>query len=364
MATSSRDYYQVLGVQRDASEEAIKKAFRRLAMQYHPDRNNEKGSEGKFKEINEAYQVLSDPEKRAKYDRFGHAGLGGQHVGQGFEGSDPFAGFGDIFDAFFGGFGTQTRATPRQGEDISYEVSLTFEEAVLGAEREVEIPRTELCSRCRGKGGEPGTQASTCSNCRGTGQVRRVQQSLFGQFVQVVTCQNCRGQGHVITTPCTNCRGSGRERRVRRLAVRIPAGVDNESVVRLTGEGNVGTEGGPPGSLYISVNVQPHPFFRRHGYDLLYELPLNFAQAALGDEVQVPTLNGKEDLKIPSGVQSGAEFRIKGKGVPSLEGRGRGDLRVIVKVVTPSKLSPEQKKLLQELSQTFGDRQNKDGKRV
>ena len=353
---AKRDYYDVLGVSRAASEEEIKKAFRKLAMEYHPDRNKNPDAEEKFKEVNEAYQILLDPQKRAQYDRFGHAGVtaGSSGFGRDFEGSDVFGGFGDIFDSFFGNFtGRSQQHRPQRGSDIQYAVTVPFEEAVLGTEREVEVTRTERCHQCRGSGSKPGTSPSTCSTCRGMGQVRRSQRSVFGQFSQVTSCPNCMGKGSVINTPCDNCRGAGTERRNRKIVVKIPAGVEDGMQIRLTGEGDVGTNGSSPGNMYVHLNVKQHALFQREGNDIIYELPLNFVQAALGDEVEVPTLNGGETLRIPPGTQSGATFRIRGKGVPHLNGHRRGDLVIPVKLQIPTALDSRQRKLLEELGQTL-----------
>lgn len=351
MATK-RDYYEVLGVDRSASEEEIKRAFRKLAFKYHPDRNREDGAEEKFKEINEAYEVLSDPEKRASYDRFGH--LGAEGLGRGFGDFDIFRGFGDIFDAFFGGTATAAKRGPQRGADLHYGLTISFEEAAFGCEKEVEIRRIENCSNCHGIGSAPGSQPSRCPECNGTGQVRRVQRSAFGRFVNLTTCNRCHGEGRIITDPCPQCRGTGKEERARRIAVDIPAGVDDGSRIRLSEEGNAGSWGGPPGNLYIVLSVQEHPFFRRRGDNILYDLPINFAQAALGDEVEVPTMDSGVSLKIPPGTQTGKLFRLKEKGVPHLRGGGRGDQLVIVHVVTPESLSEEQRKLFQQLAKTLG----------
>ena len=350
-----RDYYEVLGVSSSASEEELKKAFRRQALEYHPDRNREPGAEERFKEVNEAYQVLSDSEKRTAYDRFGHAGISGNGgVGQGFEGFDTLGGFGDIFEAFFGGFGTRTQAGPHQGADLHLDQAISFEEAALGVQRTVGVTRTEVCPQCKGSRTALGTSPEQCSTCRGTGQVRRSQQSLFGQFMQVATCPTCRGEGQVIPKPCQVCRGSGQVRRSRKLEISMPPGVEDGSQIRLAGEGEAGARGGPAGDLYISLYVQPHEFFKRDGYDLLYELPISFTQAALGDSVEVPTLQGAVQLKIPAGVQNGASIRSKGKGIPHLRSNHKGDLLVKIWVVTPKSLTPEQERLLRELSESLG----------
>jgi molecular chaperone DnaJ len=346
-----RDYYEVLGVPRGASEEEIKKAFRTLAFKYHPDRNREDGAEEKFKEINEAYEVLSDPDKRAAYDRYGHGGREG-FFRQGFEGFD-LGGFGDIFEAFFGGT-TATRQAPQRGTDLHQRLTITLEEVAFGAEKEIEILRTEYCSLCQGTGSKPGSQPARCPNCNGTGQVRRVHQSIFGRFTNITPCPKCRGEGKIITDPCPQCRGTGREKCHRTLAVKIPAGVEDGSRIRLTGEGDAGERGGSPGNLFITLSVAEHPLFTRDGDDILYELSVNFAQAALGTEVEVPTLDSSNKLKIPAGSQSSQVFRLRHKGVPHLHGGGRGDQLVRLQVVTPEALTKRQRELFEELSQTLG----------
>ena len=349
-----RDYYEVLGVSSSASEEDLKKAFRRQALEHHPDRSREPGAEERFKEINEAYQVLSDPEKRTAYDRFGHAGISGNGgVGQGFEGFDTSGGFGDIFEAFFGGFGTRAQSGPHRGADLQLDQTISFEEAALGVQKTVGVTRIEVCPQCKGSRTALGTSPEQCSACRGTGQVRRSQQSLFGQFVQVVSCPTCRGEGQVIPKPCQVCQGSGQQRRSRKLEISMPAGVEDGSQIRLVGEGEAGARSGPAGDLYISLHVQPHEFFERDGYDLLYELPISFTQAALGDLVEIPTLQGPVQLKIPAGVQNGASIRSKAKGVTHLRSNRKGDLLVRIRVVTPKTLTPEQERLLRELSESL-----------
>ena len=360
---ADRDYYDILGVGKGIGEEDIRKAFRKKAMEYHPDRNKSAGAEDKFKEINEAYQVLSDPKKRARYDQFGKAGVsanGGS--GQPFDGSDVFGGFGDIFDSFFGDTSRRRGRQPQRGSDLQHRVVLSFEESVFGAEREVDLTRLEFCGVCSGAGNEPGTSLGTCSTCKGHGQVRRAQRSVFGQFTQVTVCSSCQGRGSIIKTPCSNCKGGGKERKTRKISVDIPAGVESGMQVRLTGEGDTGTEGGGTGNLYVYIDVQEHQFFQREGSDLLYALPINIAEAALGVEKSVPTLDGKEEaLHLPHGVQPGSEFRIKGKGVPHLNGNRRGDLRVTVDVRVPGSLDDRQKELLRELAQSF-DGSNKNGR--
>ncbi|HXK34803.1 MAG TPA: molecular chaperone DnaJ [Dehalococcoidia bacterium] len=352
-----RDYYDVLGVARGASAEELKRAFRKLAMQYHPDRNKEPGAEARFKEINEAYEVLSDPERRAMYDRFGHAAAhaGADGFARGFEGFSGFGGLGDIFDAFFGGTASRAQRGPARGADIRRTVTLSFEEAVFGVEKEIEVQTAELCTVCNGLRAEPGTQPERCPQCGGAGELRRTQQSIFGQFVNVVTCDRCRGEGRIVANPCKHCRGTGRERKKRRLSVKIPAGVDHGSQMRLSGEGELGDHGGPRGNLYLQIQVRPHEIFRRDEDDIILDLELNFAQAALGDEVEVPTIDGQPHaLRIPAGTQTGEVFVVRGKGVPHLRGGGRGDMLVRTNVVTPKQLSKEQKELLRKLAESMG----------
>ncbi|MGQ9545609.1 MAG: molecular chaperone DnaJ [Dehalococcoidia bacterium] len=349
---AKQDYYQVLGVPRSASDEEIKAAFRRLAKQYHPDRNKEPGAEERFKEINEAYQVLSDPEKRRRYDRYGQADI---------EGGLPdfgFGGLGDIFEAFWGDvFGTPFKRTaqraPQKGESLQVHLTLSFEEAVFGCNKEVEVQRIEFCPSCHGIGSERGTNPESCPECRGTGQVKRVLQSIFGRYTSIITCSRCGGSGVVINSPCSQCHGTGRIRAKREVQISIPAGVDDGHRLRVDGEGNAGLYGGGPGDLYVTLSVKPHHFFHRDGSDILYELPINFAQAALGDEVRVPSLDGKVDLKIPPGTQNGRTFRLKGKGVAHVDGRGRGDLLVKVNIVTPQHLDKEQRRLFEELAKVL-----------
>jgi molecular chaperone DnaJ len=350
MSPEQRDYYEILGVSRNASKEEIRSAYRKLARQYHPDVSKEPDAEAKFKEINEAYQILSDDEKRARYDRFGHAGLGQQDFG-GF----GFGGFEDIFEDFFG-FGTRatTRQGPRRGADLRYDLEISFEEAVFGCTREIELSRLETCPTCHGSGAEPGTTPVRCPECHGTGQIRRAQQSIFGAFVNVSTCPRCGGQGEIVTTPCSTCHGAQRVERRKKIAIDIPAGVDDDTRIRLSGEGEAGTYGGPAGNLYVVLHVKPHPFFRRRENDILLNLNINVAQAALGDEIRVPTLEGEEKLVIPPGTQTGAVFYLKGRGVPKLRRSGRGDQIVIVNVVVPTNLDANQKRLFQELAKTLG----------
>ena len=347
---NNRDYYELLGVPRNASDEELKKAFRKLAFQYHPDHNEEAGAEEKFKEINEAYEVLSDAKKRASYDRYGRVATADLF---GFE-DFSFGGLGDIFDAFFGATTTRAqRRSPQKGTDLRANLTLSFEEAVFGSEKQFEIWRTENCSVCRGIGSQPGTNPQKCPNCDGNGEVRRIQQSLFGRFVHAAACPQCRGEGSIITHPCRQCKGSGREKVKRKLSVTVPPGIDENYQMRLSNEGDAGRYGGSPGDIYINLSIKPHKFFVRKGFDIFYELPINFAQAALGDNIEVLTLDGKATLKIPSGTQNGKVFRIKGKGVPRLHGRGKGDQLVVVHVITPQSMDANQRRLFEELAKTL-----------
>ncbi len=350
--SSKRDYYEVLGVGRTVNADELKSAYRRLARQYHPDVNKDAGAEERFKEINEAYEVLSDAEKRRTYDRFGHAGVNG---GVGF--SDfGFGGISDIFEEFFGfGTGMRTRRRgPRQGNDLQYDLEISFEEAVFGCEKEIEIYRLETCPTCQGSGAEPGTTPLRCSQCNGSGEVRRVQQSILGSFVNVTTCPTCLGEGETIAMPCQRCRGSRQVQMSRIILVKIPAGVDDGARIRLAGEGEAGLRGGPPGSLYVRLRVQPHLIFRRHGNDVILELAINVAQAALGDKVIIPTLDGEETISIPAGTQTGRIFRLRGRGVPYLRRSGRGDMLIVVQVVVPTELNDQQRELFHELGKTLG----------
>lgn len=357
---NKRDYYEVLGVARGAPKEEIKKTYRRMARKYHPDVSQEPDAEAKFKEINEAYEVLSDDQKRSLYDRFGHAGLGGSGVG-GFGGFD-FGGFRDPFEIFeevfgnFGGFGTRTRRhprSPRRGADLRYEMALEFEEAVFGVEREIEIPRQENCQVCNGSGVEPGSSPIRCPECNGTGEIRR----QTGFFINIGTCTRCQGRGEIITNPCKECNGRGQIVKTRRLSVKVPAGVDTGTQIRLSGEGESGTNGGPPGNLYVVIRVKAHPYFRRQEETVHLELAINVTQAALGDEVEVPTIDGKEMMTIPAGTQTGDTIRLRAKGVPRLRrdgsNLGRGDQLVTIQVRTPTNLTSDQRDLLLELGKTL-----------
>lgn len=354
MATAKTDFYEVLGLDRNASADDVKKAFRRLAREYHPDHNSDSGAEARFKQVSEAYEVLSDSDKRAAYDRFGHAGLNGFDAGRGFEGAG-FDGFGDIFDAFFGGTSTRRAREATRGQDRRADIEISFEEAAFGTEREIEIERVERCARCAGSGSEPGSTPARCNTCEGTGQVRRVSRSFFGQFVNIATCQNCRGEGKIVTEPCKDCRAAGRQRQVRHLMLTIPAGVGDGSRMRLNGEGDTGQNGGPPGHLYVYIGVAEHEFFEREDENLIYELVMNPAQAALGFEAEIPQLEGDPaSLKIPAGTQSGRVFTMRGKGIAKLQQSGRGDLLVRANVQVPTELTDEQRDLMKKLAESFG----------
>lgn len=346
-----RDYYEVLGVDRNASDEEIKGAFRKLAFKYHPDHNHDHEAEAKFKELNEAYEVLSDRDKRSGYDRFGHNSDGGP-FGQNFDGAN-FSGLGDIFDAFFGDANAATRQAPQRGTDLHHNISLSLEEAAFGTEKEISVLRTEHCTLCHGVGSAQNTQPSRCTDCNGSGQIRRIQQSIFGRFANIVTCPRCRGEGKIITDPCPQCRGTGKEKNARNIMVKVPAGVDDSSRLRLSGEGDAGARDGNTGDLYITISVKKHELFVRDNDDIHYEMPINFAKAALGAEVEVPTLEDKVKLKVPSGSQTGQVFRLKHKGINHLQGHGRGDEFVTLRVVTPDSLTAQQRRLFEELAKTM-----------
>lgn len=352
-----QDYYQTLGVSRDASESEIKSAFRGLARKYHPDVSQEPDAEEKFKEINEAYAVLSDNEKRTAYDRYGHAGVQGMGGVPDWNTVDFSDILGDLFGFGFGGFGRSSRRSPnapRRGADLQYRVHLKFEEAVFGIDKEIEISRDEVCDTCGGSGSKPGTSPSRCSTCGGNGEVRRSQQTIFGSMVQVTTCPACNGKGEVIVNPCATCSGRGQVRKSRTKVVSIPAGVDTGTQIRLAGEGQPGANGGPAGHLYLVIQVQPHKYFRRRDNDILLDLNINIAQAALGDEVSVPTVDGDTPLKIPAGTQPGKVIRMRGEGVPHLRSSGRGDQLVIINVSIPTSVNTEQRELLENLGKSLG----------
>lgn len=360
-----RDYYEVLGLKKGAAEDQIKSAFRKMAMKYHPDKNpDDKEAEDKFKEINEAYSVLSDPDQKNKYDRFGHAGVdpnagyGGGGFG-GFEGG--FGGFEDLFNMFGGGFGggfSQTRRNgPRRGADIQKHMTITFEEAAFGTKKEVRLTKDVSCADCSGSGAAKGTAKTTCPTCGGSGQVRTVQSTPLGQFQSVRPCERCGGSGEVIDTPCSKCNGSGKIRKTVTLSVEIPAGVDNESVIPLRGQGQPGSNGGPSGDLYIVLAVASHRLFKRKGDDLWLEIPITFTQAALGDSITVPALSEKISYKVPAGTQPGTVFRLKGKGIKNVRSGKPGDLYIQVSLEVPTKLTSEQKELIKD----FGESKTLEG---
>lgn len=362
--SEKRDYYEVLGVEKGASEQDLKRAYRKMAMKYHPDRNaDNKEAEDKFKEVNEAYEVLGDPEKRNLYDQFGHAGVNQNAGGGGFHGGfEGFGGFEDIFSDFFGGggFGGSSRRSngPRKGADIRVDITLDFEDAAFGVKKDIEFLRTEECHTCHGEGAEPGTSTSTCPECNGQGQVRYAQRSLFGETIQVRECTRCQGKGKIFDTPCHTCKGKGKVRKKKKISVDIPAGVDTGSVLTLRGEGQLGTKGGPRGDVKVVMRVKDHKLFVRDGNHVMYELHITFAQAALGAEVVVPTLEGKVKYKIAPGTQSGTMFRLKNKGIPVLNGYGKGDQYVKVIVDVPTKLTDEQKSKLIEYAVSTGEENN------
>lgn len=367
-----RDYYEVLGVEKGSSKDEVKKAYRRLAKKYHPDVNKSPEAEAKFKELSEAYEVLADDGKRAAYDQYGHAGVSSSFGGGGFSWGD-FTHFGDIedlfggeffgrdiFDVFFRGGRRAGRGGPARGDDLRYDMEVTLEEAFRGIERDIRFPRREVCQTCAGSGAKPGTKPKRCPACGGSGQVRRERRTAFGLFASVSGCDKCGGEGNIIESPCPECRGSGSVVNDRSVKVGVPAGVSSGSHLRLRGEGSAGARGGGSGDLYVVVHVKPHGFFRRVEDDLVCEIPLTFSEAALGAEVEVPTIDGAAKLKVPAGTQSHTVFRLKGEGMPHLRGRGRGDQHVRVVLETPKKLSSETRKLFEEL----GEQEKNQGKSV
>lgn len=358
---AKRDYYEVLGVEKKASAQEIKKAYRKLAKKYHPDMNKDdpKAAEEKFKEISEAYGVLSDEKKRSQYDLYGHAGIDSRYSREdifrtinledifgdmGF----GFGGFDSIFDTFFGGRGRSRPRGPMKGNNIFQDLEITLEEAAFGTNKTIKIPRIERCEECNGSRAKPGTSPKPCPTCQGAGQIRDVQSSGFGQFVRIMPCRACSGSGMFIEHPCPKCNGRGVVRKYRKITVDVPKGVDTGNRIRLPGEGEAGSEGGPPGDLFVIIYIKSHPIFQREGNHIVYDAEINFTQAALGDEIEVPTLKSKAKLKIPKGTQTHTTFRLKGEGIPDVHGRGRGDEYVRVIVKTPTKLTEEQKKLLLE----------------
>ena len=368
MPEQKRDYYEVLGVSKGASDDEIKKAYRKLAKKYHPDMNpGDKEAEAKFKEVNEAYSVLSDEQKRARYDQFGHAGVD-PNYGAGGPGG-PFGGFdmgdidlGDIFGSFFGGGGFggfggggARRNGPQKGESLRANLTITFEEAAFGCEKEINLNRTEECDECHGSGCQPGTTAETCPDCRGTGVVRVQQRTGGFAFSSTAACTRCRGTGKIIHSPCKSCGGSGSVKKSKRITVTIPAGIDDGQAVSLRGQGNAGKNGGPAGDLIVGVRVKPHPQFRRDGTTVLYEQPVSFFQAAMGAELEIPTIDGKVKYTLPAGTQTGTTFRLRGKGIPELRGRGRGDQYVTIRVQVPTSMNAEQKEALRAFAQAMGE---------
>lgn len=356
----NKDYYEILGVEKQASADEIKRAYRKKARQYHPDVNKESGSEEKFKEINEAYQVLSDTNKRSQYDYYGTAGGPGAGAGAGFGGFDfggaggfeGFGEFGDLFDVFFGGARGGRRAAPQRGADLRYDLRITLKEAAKGVERELNIVHFAACTTCKGSGAKPGTKPNRCTNCNGSGQVKKTQRTILGSFTQVGTCPTCQGRGEVISTPCDNCKGEGRVKKNHQVKIKIPAGIDSGYRLRVSGAGDAGLKGTPPGDLYIFIQVEPNPLFNRDGENLYHRTKISFIQAILGDEIKVPTIDGEAKLKIPAGTQPNTNFRIKGKGMPVLNRRDRGNLYVLVEIEIPTKLSRGQAELLKKYKST------------
>ena len=369
---SKRDYYEVLGVSKTATQDELKKAYRKLARKYHPDLNKDNAEAAeKFKECNEAYSVLSDEQKRAQYDQFGHAAFENGGMGGGFGGAGGFGGFGgsgmeDIFDMFFGGQGgrggSRAKAGPQRGADLRFDLEISFEEAAFGMEKEINLYRDEVCDHCHGEGAEPGSKVETCPECNGSGYVRFTQNTMFGQMVNERPCSRCKGEGKIISEPCRECHGKGTVKRNKKLKVKIPAGVDNGSRLRVSGEGEAGAKGGPSGDLYVYLYVKPHKFFERDGTTVLCEVPINIVQATLGADIKVPTLDGQVTMKIPEGTQPGKVMRIKGKGIPSLRNGSRGDQLVRIKVVVPTKLSDKQKDALRKFADISKDNINPEEK--
>ena len=362
--STKRDYYDVLGVGKSADASEIKKAYRKLAMKYHPDKNpGDKEAEEKFKEINEAYEVLSDETKRRNYDQFGHEGVNGQGFGgaggfggQGFGGFDDIFGdiFGDMFGGGFGGGSRQRRRGPERGADIKQRINISFEEAAFGKKVQVKINRSEECDECHGSGAKAGTSKKTCPTCHGSGQVQSVQRTPFGNIASTRTCSTCNGEGEINESPCNKCHGKGSVRKTKTIEVDVPAGIDAGQMIKLSGQGELGTRGGPRGDLYIEVDVKSHSIFTREGYDVYLEMPITFAQATLGDKIQVPTLDGKVEYEIPEGTQTGTVFRLKGKGITKLRSNVRGDQYVKVTVEIPKNLNDKQKDLVRQFAKECG----------
>ena len=367
MAENKRDFYEVLGVGKSASADEIKKAYRKLAMKYHPDRNpDNKEAEEKFKEVNEAYEILSNDEKRARYDQYGHAGVDPNFGAGGGFGGFGGGGFGfddidlgDIFGSFFGGGfgggGKSRRNAPQKGESLRARLNLTFEEAAFGCEKEIQITKTEACPDCQGSGAEKGTTAETCTHCNGTGTVKTTHRTPLGMMSSTGTCPKCQGKGKIIKTPCKSCSGTGKKRVTRTIKVSVPAGIDEGQTISLRGEGNVGSNGGPCGDLLINITIKNHAVFTRDGSNVLCEMPITYAQATLGAEIEVPTLDGKVKYTIPEGTQTGTVFRLRGKGIPVLHSKARGDQYVRVNVEIPKNLSGKQKELLRAFAESLGE---------
>ena len=371
--SEKRDYYEVLGLKKGASDDEIKKAYKKLARKYHPDLNRDdpKTAEEKFKEVNEAYDVLKDPQKKAAYDQFGHDAFDPRRGGGSAGGGNPFGGAGgfgafdmdDIFDMFGMGGGRRARRQgPERGADLRYDLEISFEEAAFGKEVTLEIPRDENCPTCGGSGAAKGSTPETCPVCRGSGQEQVTQRTILGSMTTARICSRCHGTGKIVKNPCGDCNGTGRKHVRRKIDVKIPKGVDEGQRVRVPGGGEAGVRGGSSGDLYVYIFIKPHKLFQRRGNDVIIEIPITFVQASLGDTVQVPTLDGAVDLKIPAGIQTGTVLRVKGKGIPNLRGSGRGDQHVRVKVTTPQKLSARQKELLQEFAALSGDAVNPEQK--
>ncbi|MFH1826118.1 MAG: molecular chaperone DnaJ [bacterium] len=352
---TKRDYYEVLGVAKTASADEIKRAYRKLARQYHPDVNKEAGSADKFKEINEAYQVLSDPNKRSQFDYYGQSagqtgqGFGGFDFGGGFQGFEGYGEFGDLFDVFFGQQRGGRRQTKQRGADLRYDLRITLQDAAAGLEKELEITNFAVCDNCKGSGAKPGTKSSKCSTCQGSGQVKRTQRTMLGNFTQVTACPTCGGNGEKIESPCSTCQGEGRVKKRRTVKVQIPAGIDSGYRLRVTGAGDAGAKGAGSGDLYVFISVEPHPLFERDGTNLYHRIKISYLQAILGDEIEVPTLTSTATLKIPPGTQPNTNFRIKGQGVASIEYRGKGDLYVLIEVEIPKKISRTEEEALRKL---------------
>ncbi len=364
---SQKDYYDILGVDRDADQKEIKKAYRKLAKKYHPDRNpDDPEASEKFKEISEAYGILSDEDKRARYDQYGHAGIGDDDFNYEDFARGGFGGLEDLFEMFMGGgfsgMGQRTQNRPTRGRDLEYRMEISFEDAAFGTEKTIRIPRQETCQTCDGSGAKPGSNPKTCPKCDGSGQIRVNQRTPFGNMAQIKTCDRCQGRGEIIDNPCPDCNGEGRVNRRRDIKVEIPAGISSGQRIRLSGKGGAGKRGGPSGDLFVRVDVRPHDLFERKGDDVYYELPINFVQAALGDEIQVPTLEGEVKLKIPEGTQPGDSLRLKNKGINHLRSSGRGDQYIKIKVVIPKSLDSEQKELLQKFAKISGDEINPESK--